>query len=229
VTRQLTLAKGEFSIILPGTWAAIPLDDEAETARHIKNLVARQVGRNDRLARTRREAREELTDVAEQAKASGAITLALSLEILPGVPFPASLVVTEDAWPTDSRRSDDDLSDNPPSDNAASDNAASDNAADDGAPDDLAERLRLARPKAEILDFVSGPVARLSQVGEIALGSGTTTNVAAQYWVPVDHGDRLFLVLVDAPMAEAPDLYLELFDAIVDSMTWIPDAAHSAN
>jgi hypothetical protein len=205
VTRQLTLASGEFSIVLPGTWAAIPLDDEAETARHIKNLVTRQVGRNDRLARTRREAREELTDVAEQAKASGAISLALSLEILPGIPFPASLIVTEDAWPDDH----------------------SDTEAVEPAVLDLAERLRRARPKAEIQDFVSGPVARLSQVGEIALGSGTTTNVAAQYWVPAENGDRLFLVLVDAPMAEAPDLYLELFDAIVDSMTWIPDAANS--
>jgi hypothetical protein len=201
MTRQLKVADGRFSIILPGTWAPIPLTDDEAIASRVRALVMKQIGRNDRLARTRRELREQLTDTAIQAKANGAISFALSLEILPGIPFPASLLIAEDTWPLGDEELD---------------------------FDDLAGRLRNARPNADILDFVSGPVARVAERGVMQLGESTTPKVEAQYWVAGDGGSRLFRVFVDAPMADAPELYLELFDAIVDSMIWIADDAPDA-
>lgn len=196
MTEQLAVAGGQFSIILPGTWSAIPLDDDAALEGHIKKLVVKQVGRADRFARTRREVRDQLTDVARNAKAQGAITFAIALELLPGVPFPASLMISEDLWPPDLELL---------------------------ALDDLEQKLRMAKPGAEVHQLRSGPVARMTKVTDVAVGEETTPQLSAQYWVPAAGGTRLFRVFVEAPMARFPELLTELFDSIVDSMLWLPD------
>ncbi|MCU1423419.1 MAG: hypothetical protein JWN36_3070 [Microbacteriaceae bacterium] len=196
MTRQQKIAGGEFSIILPGTWASIPMDDDEAMERRIKALVVEQVGRNDRFAKTRREVREQLTDVARKAKQNGAISFVMSLEIMPGVPFPASIMIAEAAWPDEM----------------------------DGTGVEGAEaRLRFLRPDAEILELHVGPVARIAEVTEMAIGDTTTPQVQAQYWVTAADAERVFRIFADVPMAEQPDLYLELLDSIVDSMLWIQD------
>ncbi|WP_349899378.1 hypothetical protein [Parafrigoribacterium soli] len=196
MTEQLAVAGGQFSIVLPGTWSTIPLDDDAALEGHIKRLVLKQVGRADRFARTRREVRDQLTDVALNAKAQGAITFAIALELLPGVPFPASLMISEDTWPPDVELL---------------------------ALENLEQKLRVARPAAEVHPFRSGPVARIASVTDVSVGEETTPQLSAQYWVPAADGTRLFRVFVEAPMAQFPELLTELFDSIVDSMVWLAD------
>ena len=97
---RLTEVGEELTIVFPGTWVMIPLHDDEAAARRIQRLVADRVGRADRLARVRRTAKTELERLVSLANDSAAFALALSLEILPGVPFPASLVLSREEWPT---------------------------------------------------------------------------------------------------------------------------------
>src|SRR3954468_7439865 len=80
------------SIILPGDWALIPLESEDAANQEISRLLRRQVPRRDELATMRRDAREMMRGLATDARESDAVLLALSLELLPGLPFAAAIV-----------------------------------------------------------------------------------------------------------------------------------------
>lgn len=188
--------QGSYSIILPGTWAEIPLADEEAMRERIRSLVLRQVGRNDRLARTRRDAREELVSTAERARAAGATAFWMSLEVLPGIPLPAALIARDRAWPED----------------AVADGL--------GAARPLAERLAAATPGAEIIEQRTGPVARLREIGDDAIGETREPSLYLEYSVPYPDDAGLLTVSVSAPTAHDPELYTLFFDAIVDSLTW---------
>jgi hypothetical protein len=54
VTREVVSPDRTYSIILPGTWAVIPLQDEAAMTKRIVAMVKKQVGGGDRAARMRR-------------------------------------------------------------------------------------------------------------------------------------------------------------------------------
>ena len=97
---RFTSLDEELTIVFPGTWVMVPLHDEEAARRRIQRLVTDRVGRADRLARVRRTAKTELERLVALADDSTAFALALSLEILPGVPFPASLVLSREEWPT---------------------------------------------------------------------------------------------------------------------------------
>lgn len=188
--------QGSYSIILPGTWAEIPLADEEAMRERIRSLVLQQVGRNDRLARTRRDAREELVSTAERARAAGATAFWMSLEVLPGIPLPAALIARDRAWP----------------EGADADGL--------GAARPLAERLAAATPGAEIIEQRTGPVARLREIGDDAIGETREPSLYLEYSVPYPDDAGLLTVSVSAPTAHDPELYTLFFDAIVDSLTW---------
>ncbi|WP_158865637.1 hypothetical protein [Leifsonia sp. AG29] len=190
MTRQLTVGEADFTIVLPGTWVSVPLEGDDRAKAEIASFVKRQVGMNDRLARLRRDAREQLLGMAASARAAGAFRVGLSLEILPGIPFPAALVMHFQPWP-------------------AGGGAAA-------GP----ERLRTAFPDAEPLDLDCGPTVRRSSVGRLQIGAASTQEVRLDYWMPVPSGDRLLHLSVDVPSPGDPALYTELFDAIVDSVRW---------
>jgi hypothetical protein len=80
------------SIILPGDWALIPLESEEAANEEISRLLRRQVPRRDELATMRRDAREMMRGLAADAREADALLLAMSLELLPGLPFPAAIV-----------------------------------------------------------------------------------------------------------------------------------------
>lgn len=191
MTRQMKFAEANLSIVLPGSWLTLPLDDPAGLERQIASVVKRRIGRDDRLARLRRDAKEQLRGVAAAAAAAGAFRVALSLEILPGVPFPAAMVLDYSEWPP----------------------------AAPGAPaGDPEERLRLAFPGADLLTLDSGLAARRAFASTIRAGEETTSDVKIQYWLVTPEADTLLHIVVDAPMASDTDLYTQLFDAIVDSV-----------
>lgn len=183
--------QGSYSIILPGTWAEIPLVDEETMRERIRTLVLQQVGRNDRLARMRRDAREELVSTAERARAAGATAFWMSLEVLPGIPLPAALIARDRAWPEE---------------------------VDAERP--LAERLAAATPGAQLIEQRTGPVARIREIGEDVIGETKEPSLYLEYSVPYPGDAGLLTISVSAPTAHDPELYTLFFDAIVDSLTW---------
>jgi hypothetical protein len=179
----------ELAIVFPGTWVMIPLHDEQAAARRISRLVSDRLGRADRLARVRRTAKSELEKLVALADDSNAFALALSMEILPGVPFPASLVLAREPLP--------------------------------GSADDaLDERLARAYPDAEPLALSFGPARRRAAVRQTTYDEQSAPELLIDYRFPVPGGDQLVHARVNAPMATDTELYLELFDAMVDSISF---------
>jgi hypothetical protein len=195
VTREVVSPDRTYSIILPGTWAVIPLQDEAAMTKRIVAMVKKQVGGGDRAARMRRQTRDEFVKTAQQARDAGATSFALSLELMPGVPFPAALLSTVESWPV----------------------LAS-------AELSVADRLRAAVPGAVLLEHQSGPVARQAESAQQRVGQEKVPSLRVVYWVPRPHNDDLLRVTISAPMVDSPELFTELFDAIVDSIAWKADS-----
>ncbi|MGO4783445.1 hypothetical protein [Cryobacterium sp. W22_MBD10_FK3] len=195
MTREVVSPDQTYSIILPGTWAVIPLQDEAAMTKRIVAMVKKQVGGGDRAARLRRQTRDEFVKTAKQARDAGATSFALSLELMPGIPFPAAMLSTTETWPV--------------------------LASAELSP---ADRLRAALPGAVLLDQQSGPVARESESAQQRVGSEKVPSLRVVYWIPRPHADDLLRITISAPMVESPELFTELFDAIVDSITWKADS-----
>ena len=188
---HLTSLGDELTIVFPGTWAMIPLHDDDAAARRIQRLVSERVGRADRLARVRRTAKTELERLVALANDSSAFALALSLEILPGVPFPASIVLAREEWPT----------------------------AREAQPD-VAAHLARCFPDDDALELSLGAVRRRSTVRQTTYEEQSAPELIADYRFAAPGGERLVHARVNAPMATAPDLYLELFDAMIDSISF---------
>jgi hypothetical protein len=188
---RLTELGDELTIVFPGTWVMVPLHDDEAAARRIQRLVAQRVGRADRLARVRRTAKTELERLVALANDSAAFALALSLEVLPGVPFPASLVLAREEWPT-----------RPES------------------PDEPGPHLARCFPGDEALELSIGPVRRRSAVRQTTYDEESAPELVADYRFAAPGGERLIHARINAPMATAPDLYLELFDAMIDSISF---------
>ncbi|WP_431245469.1 hypothetical protein [Leifsonia xyli] len=188
---RLTSLDEELTIVFPGTWVMEPLHDDEAAARRIQRLVTDRVGRADRLARVRRTAKTELERLVALANDSSAFALALSLEILPGVPFPASLVLAREEWPTTPE-----------------------------AGTEPSDHLGRCFPDDDALDFSLGPVRRRSAVRQTTYDEESAPELVADYRFVAPGGERLIHARINAPMATAPDLYLELFDAMIDSISF---------
>jgi hypothetical protein len=195
VTREVGAAGGRLRFVLPGTWANVPVGDTEATARFVKQFVRRQVGRADRLARARREAATELTRNAGDAAALGAHTYLMSLELLPGVPFPAAIMVFDEDWPAAAR-------------------AALER-------DDVAGALREAYPSGEVAPQRHGPVARVVEMTRAATESGEElVTMRLEYHVPYPDRSRLLMARVNVPNIPTAEPFATLFDEIMDSVTF---------
>lgn len=195
-----TLRPGtDFSITVPGTWVDFPLDDDAALRRTVSAVVKRRVGTDDRLALMRAEARNQLMDAAARAKAAGAIAFAMSLELVPGVPFPASMMVERRAWLTPEQ-----------------------------AGDTAALRLARDFPQAQLIDGVGPRVfARHRRYERRTFGEETTLRSELEYQVP--HPERgLLRCVFSVEMIDESDVFVELFDVIVGTVRF-PEASGSAS
>jgi hypothetical protein len=183
------------TMVFPGTWVNIPLDTDAQTEQAITALIKRQVGRDDRLARLRRDVKDRLRLLAVDAKKANAVQLALSLEILPGLPFPASLVSDYRDWP---------------------------DYHGDGGEDGrtIAERLDALLPGGEVLELQSGIAIRTFNATTISPGSEKIPDIKLEYFLCVPTGEFLLHVVADVPVLIDPELVAMLFDAMIDSVRW---------
>lgn len=191
MTDQVTTS-GLIRIVLPGEWANIPLADAEVTRKFVSRLVRERVGRDDRLASVRRDAVGQLCDTADKARATRAHTLAIALEIVPGVPFAASMVARDSPWPTAE----------PVVEPAPT------------AP----ERLALAFPAAEVVELPAGLAARWREAGVIQGHEEQTTSVSVEYRIPRPDSDDLLHIRFTGPDVGIPDVIVQLFDAIAGSV-----------
>jgi len=189
-------APARMSMVFPGSWANIPLDDDRSMESTIAQLVKRQVGRDDRFAQLRRDAKQRLLAVARDAQESNAVQLALSLEILPGVPFPAAVVADYRNWPDPA-----------------------------GAGEQtVAQRLATVLPGGELLELSSGVAIRSFRTTTIRQGTEAVPDIKLEYFLCVPDGRSLLHVVADVPIKIEAELIAALFDAMVDSIRWFPAA-----
>lgn len=192
----VTDARGAFSILLPGSWATIPIGDAVTMRAAARAIVRARMPRDDRLALARRQLQDELVAGARRAAQAHAVLYALSLEILPDVPFPASMVAFPQEWP----------------------------GLVQAASRDPAGRLALAFPGAVAVDRASAPVIRRAVTGASTVGDASVPMLDLEYGVAEPSG-ALLCAMVSVPNCPAPDLVAQLFDAVIGSIFWPGGAA----
>jgi hypothetical protein len=197
--RQARADDGLFSLVLPGSWASIPLADEKARGSRISALVKQQFGTNDRLAARRRQFREELATAAQQAADAGAVAFSMALELFPGIPVSGAMISIFEPWP-----------------------------AAGGALEDVAARLAAAYPDAEVIRGDSGAIARKATPGIQRYATSTETSTPSldlDYWIPAPDGRRVLATNVSLPIAPDPGPFTELFDSVMASIVWAPSGA----
>lgn len=205
-TRRVTSWSGRLRVVVPGTWANVPLEDPERATLYIRRLVRERVGTADRLARLRREAVQEMLVTAREAAQSGVHTYLVALELLPGVPFPAAMLIRDLPWPADAQHS-----------------------VDQG---DLQAALTVLAPAGEHADLRTGPSARTVEMvegrtDETADGVDVLT-MRLEYHVPYPDASRVLVVRVSVPDIPSAEPFATLFDEIVDSITFVDTLAGPA-
>ncbi|MFD2026633.1 hypothetical protein [Promicromonospora aerolata] len=197
--KQVQIADGQLRLILPGTWVQIPLRDEAETTAFVKRLVKRQVGSGDRLARVRRQMLEETVTVAREAVKAGIHTYLMSLEILPGVPFPAAILMADRDWP--------------------------DGALEVRREHGTEEALTKGFPGAEVASgSYGGEIARRYEMARQKAGEDGEEflTMRLEYFVPYPYEgvDKILAIRANVPQIPQAEPFALLFNEIVDSITF---------
>jgi len=191
---------------LPGSWARIPLESEAEALRSVRKLTEQVTGRKEELATLRAELRSRFTTVVEAAREGGAEELYIGLELVPGIPLPAWAAV----FPAD-----------PDALQLSS----------VGFPD-LARGLDFAvgappeGGSSETSDDATGRVhavrhawRRTTQVTADDV-ERTFDLIEADYWIAAADPNRVALITFSTALAEYEEEMLELFDAVVGTLRW---------
>ncbi|MCA5895074.1 hypothetical protein LEP48_17225 [Isoptericola sp. NEAU-Y5] len=202
MTRQMTSWNGGLRIVVPGTWANVPVDDPARTVAFLKRLVKDQVGTADRLARVRREATQELLVTAREAVGLGVHTFLFSLEMVPGVPFPAAVMMIDEEWPAAG---------------AAGPRATTE--------DEVRAALTAAYPSGEVAVQRNGPVARVVEMAEGRTSDSEDAlpvrTMRLEYHMPYPDRSKLLLIRVNVPNIPSAEPFATLFDEIVDSVSFV--------
>lgn len=205
VDRPVVVAdtRQRFSVILPGTWASVPMADADTMRTTVARIVKERMPRDDRLAALRRDVREDLLASAKSAAEAGADLYALSLEILPGIPFPASMIGFVQPWPPTS---------------VAAVSAA-------GSAEEVVELLVAAFPGSAAMPTATVPHVRRADVRTREVGETETRVLDLEYWF-ADPAGSLTCLMVSVPECDDPDLVTALFDAVAASVFWtFPDSA----
>jgi hypothetical protein len=181
------------SVILPGDWARIPLESQEAANEEIARIIRRRFPRRDELATMRRETREMMRAIARDARESDAILVAMSFELVPGLPFAAALLAHYIEPPLPQH----DLP--------------------------LEVRLASALPGGEVLELDNGLAAREWQrLVPGPEDPDAFTTVRFHYVLPTPLEGRWLKVYANVPTAADPELVGDLFDAILGTVRWYP-------
>ncbi|MBO9553607.1 hypothetical protein [Cellulomonas sp.] len=189
-------------VVLPATWWAVDLRDEAARRRSIATLVGQQLGRGDELAALRADLRRHLEVVAIDAAALGGQLLAISLTRAGPVPIPASVAVYRAL--------------------------AGDRARETLANVEAA--LRAEPATSDTVDAAQGPhgpVLRRTRTasGAAEIGAQDVPMLLADYWLDLGDGAGLVSLTFSSPLVEAREALLPLFDTVVASVTPVTGSA----
>ncbi len=191
---------------LPGSWARIPLESEAEALRSVRKLTEQVTGRKEELATLRAELRSRFTTVVEAAREGGAEELYIGLELVPGIPLPAWAAVF-------------------PADPDTLDLAAV-------GFSDLARGLDFAvgtPPEGGTTESSDDPSGRVHAVRHAWRRSTQVASdgvertfdlIEADYWIAASEPNRVALITFSTALAEYKEEMLELFDAVVGTLRW---------
>jgi hypothetical protein len=187
---------GGLGLVLPASWWTIDLRDEQARRRSVTTVVDRQVGRSDKLAQLRADARTRLLDAASTAASAGGLLMAVSLMRAADVPISATLTLYR-----------------VPGAVGSGDALAA-----------LESTLRAAEPTdgvtLDIADGAFGPVLRRASVrgGPSELGARDVEMLVVDYWTDPGDGDGLVLLTFSTPLLDLREGMLDLFDAIVATL-----------
>ncbi|MGL4339155.1 MAG: hypothetical protein ACRCSP_01845 [Rhodoglobus sp.] len=192
---------------LAGSWAQIPLGSEADTLSSIRKMVQHVTGRADQLATIRAQMRERFVAAADAARSGGASELFIGLELMPGIPLPAWIAVfpvadkgidTGNMEFADFARAVD-----------LSTGSAPEGGTKKAADIDSSTALHAVRHAwRRSTDLVDEGVERSFDF------------IEADYWIAASEPNRLALVTFSCALAEYEEEILELFDAMVSTMSW---------
>lgn len=199
MTKQLAMAADGMTIVLPGAWTRIPLENPEHTVAFVKRFVKRQTGRADRLAKVRRETVQDLVASARDAVQIGVHTYLMSLEILPRVPFPAALLFLDQEWTEESRT-----------------------ALADG---DVEAALTAAFGAVEMGDSRNGPFGRRWEVQTQSIGEEELLTLRLEYFVPYPDRSGVLVARANVPNIPRAEPFGLLFNEIIDSISFPEPAA----
>jgi hypothetical protein len=118
----------------------------------------------------------------------------MSLEILPGIPFPAALLFLDDEWPEAARSA--------------------------AAAGDPAGALTAGYGEVELGDGPTGPFGRRHDVTEQQIGEERLLTLRLEYFVPYPDGSRVLVARANVPNIPHAEPFALLFDEIVDSISF---------
>jgi hypothetical protein len=188
---------GGVSLVLPASWWVLDVRDERSRRRSVAALVEQQTGRDDRLASLRADLRRSLEESAVQAAALDGVLLAVSLMQVGLLPLPASLTVYRQATGVDAG----------------------------------ADALRalhdvlVADPQGfDTLDLAEGSLGLVLRrtalsTGPRSLGAQDLPVLVVDYWLDPSDGRGLLTLTFSSPLTGMRDGLLDLFDAVVGSVT----------
>lgn len=188
---------------LPGTWAQIPLHDAEQAREAVKKLVARQLGSTDEVATAREQLRRQFTEALKDAIAGEAQSMQIALEIIEGLPTPASFTVflpTQQITP------------------AVGTSAT--------AVMEVLEQGIAVRPelKDSVQKFTTAEseVLRTHRYELVTVDEGAEPMkvLLVDYWMTVPGTKRFVLVNFHTALADAATEMMSLFDAIVTASYW---------
>lgn len=193
-----------FDLVLPDGWWRIPLEIDQARAGSIRALMKQQFRGMDAAGRLRSDTEQMLARTADAAARQGGVVLWISTQQSHGIPLPMSLLAT----PLDVFRV------------RGLDHAADQMRGLSGVdqaslqPGRVLRRQHRRNPDTEAVPAVAA-VTPADQVP----GLSETETLNIDYWLEMPHGQVLQLAFASTLLAYGEPL-VELFDTIVDTITW---------
>jgi hypothetical protein len=184
------MTDADIEFLLPGRWNFIPLARPEATKRVIARLAEDAVGRSDERAQLRAELRARF---------------ALSDELAPGVPFPASITAY---WPALAIKRQEH-----PEDEGAATAAIRTLLGPAGEGTDEAELTVGGRAAVRRAVVSKGPITADPDAQEVE-------TVEVDYWILQPDGRRVLVLSCACGMPLLRDRLVELFDVIVSTLRW---------
>jgi hypothetical protein len=191
LTKAVVNRPDGYTIMLPGTWAAIPMTTPEAVRKRVTDIIKKQMPAGDRLARMRRDARDELLNGAIEALTRGATMFAIALELLPGLPFGASILSFNLGWPPQIAPGD----------------------------DGVEGRLARAFPGSTPVEHHDGVLARRGGMETEQAFDTSLSALNLQYWLVRGDLDPV-VFMVSVPACPDEELLTLFFDSVVDSVHW---------